>query len=70
MAKKKPPINTLSYKEALLELESIVANLEDEALDIDTLSDQVKKAMELMRFCKEKLRNTEASLNQTFGEEN
>lgn len=70
MAKKKSPINQLTYKDALDQLETIVTSLEEEELDIDALSDKVKEAMDLMKFCKEKLRTTEDSLNQAFEEEN
>lgn len=68
MAKKKSE-KTLSYQEALSQLEEIVASLEGEQPDIDSLSEKVKKAMELLEMCKAKLRNTEDTLNQTFEKE-
>ena len=68
MAKKKTT-KTLSYQEALSQLEEIVASLEDEQPDIDTLSEKVKKAMELLEMCKTKLRNTEETLNKAFEKE-
>jgi exodeoxyribonuclease VII small subunit len=68
MAKKKT-IPSLSYQEALTQLEEIVASMEEEQPDIDALSEKVKKAMELLEMCKAKLRNTEDALNQAFERE-
>jgi len=65
MAKKKSE-KTLSYQEALTQLEEIVASMEEEQPDIDALSEKVKKAQELLAMCKAKLRNTEDTLNQAF----
>lgn len=49
----------LTYKEAMAELENIVAKLEDNQLDIDDLSANVKRVSELIVFCKSKLHETE-----------
>ncbi|MFY0652053.1 MAG: exodeoxyribonuclease VII small subunit [Cyclobacteriaceae bacterium] len=57
MAKKKP-----SYKEALNELEEIVIKLEDESTDIDDLSELTKRALDLVNYCREKLKSTEEDL--------
>ena len=45
----------LTYKSAAEELESIVEKMESAELEIDDLSAQVKRAKELVTFCKEKL---------------
>lgn len=68
MAKKKT-ISSLSYQEALTQLEEIVASMEEEQPDIDVLSEKVKKAQALLEMCKAKLRNTEDAINQTFEKE-
>ncbi len=57
MAKKKP-----TYKEAQAELEEIVNKLESESTDIDDLTELAKRATELVKFCREKLRATEEEL--------
>lgn len=49
----------LSYKEAMAEIESIVAKLEDNKLDVDELSEKVKRVSQLIAFCKSKLHDTE-----------
>ncbi len=66
MAKRKPNIN--SYEKAMQELQEIVDQLQEEAIGIDDLSLKVKRAAELIQFCKEKLRSTESDVTAIFGE--
>lgn len=47
------------YEDAIKELEVIVSGIEQENISIDELSLQVKKAIELIHFCKTKLYKTE-----------
>jgi exodeoxyribonuclease VII small subunit len=54
----------LSYKEAMREIEEIVAKLENNQLDIDELSENVKKVSELIAFCKSKLHETEEEVEK------
>lgn len=54
----------LSYKEAMAEIESIVAKLEENQLDIDELSGKVKRVSELITFCKTKLHETEEEVEK------
>jgi exodeoxyribonuclease VII small subunit len=63
MEKKKP-----SYKQALNELELIVSKIERQSPDVDELTDLVKRAVELISYCKSKLRKTEDELNKSFEE--
>ena len=53
-----------SYQDSLNELESIISKIETGEVEIDELSSLVKRAAELIKTCKTKLRNTEADLNQ------
>jgi exodeoxyribonuclease VII small subunit len=59
MSKKK-----LSYKEAVAEIEEILAKIENEELDVDMLSENVKRVSALIKFCKDKLRATEEEVNK------
>ncbi len=59
MAKKK-----LTYLEAMQELEDILAQMEENTLEIDSLADRVKRASELIAFCKEKLKTTEKDVEK------
>ncbi len=54
----------LTYKEAMTEIESIVAKLEDNQLDVDELSANVKRISELIAFCKSKLHDTEEEVDK------
>lgn len=49
----------MKYEEALSQLESIVEKMENDELDIDTLTEQLKTAQQLIRFCKDKLTKTD-----------
>ena len=49
----------LSYAEAMNELESIVERVEQNAMDIDDLTERLKRAQELVKFCRERLLKTE-----------
>jgi len=58
----------LSYKEAFTELEEILNNLENDELDVDDLTTNVKKASELIKFCKSKLFETESEIEKIIEE--
>lgn len=47
------------YKEAIKEIEEIMYQLENEEIDLDELSNKVKRASDLIAKCKNKLKNTE-----------
>lgn len=44
--------DSIGYAEALEELESILDELEDPAIDIDVLSARVERAAELIKVCR------------------
>ena len=59
----------LTYTKAYAELEKIVNQIENEEVEIDKLAEQVKRASELLSFCKEKLKKSEkeiANIMKTF----
>jgi exodeoxyribonuclease VII small subunit len=45
----------MGYGEAVAELEKIVAKMESDQCDIDQLSTMTTRALELLKFCKERL---------------
>lgn len=53
-----------SYETAYQELVNIVKEIESEKVDIDELSEKVKKAEKLIAFCKEKLKVTEKEVEE------
>jgi len=48
-----------TYSEAIAELEAIVREIENEEIDVDMLTEKVKRADYLAKFCKSKLKSTE-----------
>ncbi|OIP01575.1 MAG: exodeoxyribonuclease VII small subunit [Bacteroidetes bacterium CG2_30_33_31] len=57
-----------SYEEAIKELEEIVENIEEGEIGIDELASKIKKASTLLKFCKDKLRNTEQDVEEILKE--
>lgn len=53
-----------TYKEAMAEIEAIVEKLEENKLDVDELSTNVKRVSELIAFCKSKLHDTEEEVEK------
>jgi exodeoxyribonuclease VII small subunit len=58
----------ISYTEAYSELESILEKLENNQLDIDQLTEKVKRASELIKICKSKLFDTESEIEKIMKE--
>jgi len=54
----------VSYKEAINEIEEILRQLENNELDVDELSEKVKRVSLLVTLCKEKLHNTEEEIDK------
>lgn len=61
-------ITKLSYEEAMLELRTIVQELQEATVSIDDLSEKSKRAATLIKYCREKLRKTEEELKGLFEE--
>lgn len=53
----------ITYEAALAELERIVASVESGELPIDKLTAQLKRAQELLAFCKTQLTQVETDVN-------
>ena len=49
------PATELGYAAALEELEQILEEIEDDAVDVDVLADRVKRAAELLRTCRDRI---------------
>ena len=61
-AKKATPASRLSFGEAVGEVEEILAELERDNVDIDHLGARVKRAVELIQVCREKLEKTDGEV--------
>jgi exodeoxyribonuclease VII small subunit len=55
-----------SFNDAVKEIEKILQNIETGNLDVDKLSDEVKRASDLIKQCQKKLRSTEEEINSIF----
>ncbi|WP_108821590.1 exodeoxyribonuclease VII small subunit [Dysgonomonas sp. Marseille-P4361] len=53
-----------SYGEAMQELQDIMSRIENEDLDVDVLLEEVKKAANLIKFCKDKLQKTNVEIQK------
>jgi len=53
-----------TYQEALQELQELVKKIEDPESDLDTISHDVKKAMELVKYCQIQLRSYEENIEK------
>ena len=60
--------NDPGYREALDEIEAIVEEIESESVDIDVLTDRVKRATFLIKLCKAKLKKTDDEVKKVLKE--
>ena len=60
--------NKPTYAEAIAELESIVARIQDDSCEIETRKELTARAMTLLKYCKEKLFETDESLKKLLDE--
>lgn len=61
--------NTLTYEEAMSQLEEIVRQVENNEQGIDKLAEQLKKAQQLIAFCKDKLYTTDEEIQKILKNE-
>lgn len=63
----KQPI-AAGYAEALAELETILAELERTDVDVDVLAERVKRAVELIGFCRARIGNARLQIEQVVAD--
>lgn len=54
----------MTYAKAMSELESIVARMQSDNCDIDSLAGYTTRALELLKYCKEKLFTTDQEVKK------
>lgn len=59
----------MKYEEAVAELEQIVAQMESGQMDLDAVTEKLKKAQRLIKFCKECLTAADAGIQKILGGE-
>ena len=70
MSKKNEKGQELTYTQAMQKLEEITARLQDPNCDIDLLRDYTKQALELLKFCKTRLTQTDEEVKKLLTELN
>lgn len=58
----------IKYSAAIAELEDILRKMQSENCDIDNLTDYTKRALQLLKVCKQKLTQTDEQLKRTLSE--
>lgn len=58
--------NELKYEEAVREIEQIVAKMESNTTDVDAMVEQLKRAQELIKLCKDKLTKTDEEIKKVL----
>ena len=58
----------MKYEAAFAELQAIVHKMENDELDIDQMSEQLKRAQELIKLCKDKLTKTDEEIKKILAE--
>jgi len=59
-----------NYKDAISELEEIVNDIENEAIDVDELAGKVERASKLLTICSDKLKKTEKEVDKVIAKLN
>lgn len=54
----------ISYAKAIAELEGIVARMQSDDCDIDSLASYTTRALELLKYCKQKLFATDQEVKK------
>jgi exodeoxyribonuclease VII small subunit len=58
----------IGYAEALAELEAILEEIEDDAVDVDVLAARVKRGAELLRVCRARITAAKVEVTQIVAE--
>jgi exodeoxyribonuclease VII small subunit len=62
------PGDDIGYADALAELEAILEEIEDDAVDVDVLAARVKRAAELLRVCRARITAARVEVTQIVAE--
>ena len=55
-------MENMKYEEAMRQLQEIVRKMENDELDIDQMTEQLKCAQELIKLCRNKLMKTDEEI--------
>lgn len=57
-----------TYAEAINELTAIVNKMQSDTCDIDRLAEYTSRSLQLLKYCKEKLKKTDEELQKLLAE--
>ncbi|MCQ2065063.1 MAG: exodeoxyribonuclease VII small subunit [Bacteroidaceae bacterium] len=57
----------MKYEEAMKRLEETVTLIEENRLDIDQIGEKVREAKELIKFCRDRLYETDEEIRKILG---
>jgi len=58
----------ISYRDAIAEIETILARIDEGEMDVDELAEKVKRVTVLLALCKKKLRTTESEIEKIMAD--
>lgn len=61
-------MENIKYEEAVAEIEDIVKKMENNQLDIDSMTEKLKRAQSLIKLCKDKLTKTNEEINNILND--
>ncbi len=59
----------MSYADSMAEIEKIVAELQRDDCDIDTLAERTRRALTLIEQCRQRLRRSQEEVEKVLNEE-
>ena len=59
----------IKYEAAYAELQGIVRKMENDELDIDQMAEELKRAQELIKLCKDKLTKTDEEIKKILAQD-
>ncbi|MFC2291165.1 MAG: exodeoxyribonuclease VII small subunit [Prevotella denticola] len=59
----------VNYEETVHQLENIVEKMERGELDVDSMVSQLKRAQELVKLCKKKLKHTDDEIQKLLSDQ-
>lgn len=58
--------NNMKYQQALKHLDELIAEIENDEIDVDDLGDRIKEAVVLLRACKAKIDKAETIVKKVI----
>ena len=60
----------INYEQAIEELETIVSKMESGELNLDAITEKLKRAQKLIKLCKDRLTNTDEEIKKILSSDN